>query len=448
MEKFLRGLGIDQGKRFELLFLAVLSLVFLVLPFTTYAFNRTTYTLSGIESLVGKTVLSGKVVLEPSWLMGFVVASTLLVALIALLAAKFSLKQTGTALIVLGLVQLAANVLAAKKINALLEAAKTVKTGIGSTLLIVVSLVMILLGMLILKEAKVLSALDFMVLPGVAYFLINNYIPMAGILIAFKKIDYSLGIFKSSWIGFENFKYLFTTNDAFIITRNTLLYNIVFILIGNAMGIMAAIALSEVMSKRLQKFFQTSLLLPFMISMVIVSYIVFGFLGNQSGWINHTFFTEDTAINFYQSKFYWPFILTIVNTWKILGYSTIIYLTSVIGIDGSLYEAAYVDGCGKFKQITRITLPLLKPTIITMILIQVGRIFYSDFGLFYQVPMSSGTLFSVTQTIDTYVYRSLLQSNNIAMASAAGAYQSIVGFALVMFVNYIVRKMDQENALF
>ncbi len=297
-------------------------------------------------------------------------------------------------------------------------------------------------------RSKKLSVLDLMVLPGLIYLIINNYLPMIGIALAFKKVNFAVGLWKSEWIGFDNFKYLFATNDAFIITRNTILYNLAFIIVGNVMGIVVGICLSEIFSKKLQKFFQTTILLPQLISMIIVAYIVYGFISNSSGWINLQLLGEEHSINFYATKAYWPLILIFVNTWKGLGYSSIVFMSSIIGIDKSLYEASYVDGCGRWKQIINITLPLLKPTIITLVLIQVGRIFYSDFGLFYQVPMDSGALYSVTQTIDTYVYHGLMKTNNISMASAASAYQSIVGFILILIINSIVRKLDNENALF
>ncbi|MCM8709941.1 ABC transporter permease subunit [Clostridium sp. SYSU_GA19001] len=291
-----------------------------------------------------------------------------------------------------------------------------------------------------------------MIIPGMLYFIINNYIPMLGISIAFKKIDYSLGILKSPWVGFSNFKILFASNgnffksDAFIITRNTLLYNTAFIVIGTVVGIIAGIFLAEVFSKTLQKFFQTAILLPQLISMVIVAYIVYGFISNEAGMVNKML--GDNPINFYSTEKYWPFILIFVYIWKQLGYSAIIFLSSIVGIDQSIYEAAKVDGITRWKQIRYITLPLLKPTIITLTLLQIGRIFYSDFGLFYQVPMDSGALYNVTNTIDTYVYRSLMVSNNISTASAASTYQAVVGFVIVLAVNLIVRRLDKENALF
>jgi ABC-type polysaccharide transport system permease subunit len=305
----------------------------------------------------------------------------------------------------------------------------------------------LLRGLIMLYKNKFLCMLDFMILPGMVYILINNYLPMIGISFAFKKIDFSVGVWRSAWCGLDNFKYIFTTKDAFIITRNTILYNIVFIVLSNVLGITVGICLAEISSKCIKKFSQTAILLPQLISAVIISYIVFGFLSAESGFINNSIL-KDNPVDFYNTRFYWPFILVFVYLWKQLGYNSIIYLSSMVGIDRSLYEASYVDGCNRWQQIRYITLPLIKPTVTTLVLLQVGRIFYSDFGLFYQVPMNSGALYRVTNTIDTYVYRSLMQSNNISMAAAASAYQAIIGFALISIVNAIVRKFDKENALF
>ena len=289
-----------------------------------------------------------------------------------------------------------------------------------------------------------------MTVPGMLYLFINNYIPICGLFIAFKDIDYSKGIFKSDWNGFENFKYLFRTEDAFIITRNTILYNLTFIILNVVICVAVAVMLSEVSKKFMMKFYQTALLFPHLISIIIIAYIAYAFLNSDTGFINHSIQEAigRDPINFYADPKYWPFILVIVQVWKTMGYTSIIYFSAILGIDRSLYEAAVVDGAGKMKQIFYITLPLLRPTIITMGLMNVGRIFYSDFGLFLQVPMNQGALFNVTNTIDTYVYRALLLNNDIGMASAAGLYQSIVGFLLVLGANLLVRKMDPENALF
>lgn len=288
-----------------------------------------------------------------------------------------------------------------------------------------------------------------MIIPGMIYLLINNYGPMAGIFIAFKKIDYGLGIFKSPWVGLENFEYLFKTDAALIMTRNTILYNVAFIVLGTILGIAVGIMLSELRSKAKTKFFQTVILLPYLLSWVICAYIGYAFLSKESGLLNSLLTSLGLqAVDWYNDPGKWPVILIIVNIWKGIGYTSIIYMSTIIGIDKSLYEAARVDGATRWQEIRMITLPLLKSTIIMLTIMNIGRIFYSDFGLFYQIPLNSGTLYPTTQTIDTYVYRALMQQNQIGMSSAAGVYQSLVGFVLVLAANMIVRKISPDDAMF
>ncbi len=286
-------------------------------------------------------------------------------------------------------------------------------------------------------------------LPGLAYLFINNYMPMPGMVLAFKKYNALRGIFGSAWAGLSNFKYLFSTQDAFVITRNTILYNCAFIVIGTVCSLAIAIILSE-MNLGIKKFYQSAILLPYLISSVIVSYLVFAFLSTENGFLNNTILKalNIQPVSWYTEKKYWPFILIFVNTWKNAGYTCIIYLATIIGFDRAYYEAAEIDGASKWQQITGITLPMLRPTIIMLVLLAVGRIFYSDFGLFYQVPQNSGALYSVTNTIDTYVYRGLLELGDITMSAAAGVYQSVVGFILVFSANMLIRKIDRESALF
>ena len=289
-----------------------------------------------------------------------------------------------------------------------------------------------------------------MLLPGAAYLIINNYLPMAGLVIAFKKIDYSLGIFQSPWVGFSNFTYLFSNNDALIAIRNTILYNLGFILFGNLLAISVAIALDLASSKFFKNFSQVVFLVPFLLSTVIVSYIVFAFLSPSNGFVNNTIFPLlgiEHGIKWYNEAKYWPVIITLVYLWMSFGYSSIIYYSSVISIDKSYYEAAVMDGASAWQQIIYITLPILKPTIITLVLLAVGRICYSDFGLFYLIPQHSGLLYSTTQTIDTFVYRALLELNDVGRSSAAGFLQSLVGFVLVFGANWMVKKLDKESAL-
>jgi len=287
-----------------------------------------------------------------------------------------------------------------------------------------------------------------MALPGLIYLFINNYMPMPGIILAFKNYKAKTGIYGSPWAGLKNFQYLFSTQDAYVITRNTILYNLAFIVVNTIFAVGVAIILSELVSKR-KKIYQSTILLPHLLSAVIISYLVYAFLSAENGFINNTILKAmgREPIAWYQEKAYWPFILIFVNLWKGIGYSCIIYLSTIIGFDRSLYEAASIDGANKWQQITKITLPLLRPTIIMLTLMAVGRIFYSDFGLFYQVPQNSGPLYPVTNTIDTYVYRGLLELGDITMSAAAGVYQSLVGFLLVLGANLLVRKLDPDSAL-
>lgn len=292
--------------------------------------------------------------------------------------------------------------------------------------------------------------LYLMMLPGALYLIVNNYLPMAGLVIAFKQVDFKKGIFASDWAGLKNFEFLFASDDAALITRNTLLYNLVFIVLNTVLGILLAIFICDVASKKLKKIYQSAILFPFLMSMVIVGYIVCAFFSMQSGIVNKTILPAlgMDPIFWYNEPKYWPAILIFVNAWKGVGYGCLIYILSINGIDPTYYEAAELDGAGKLKQIWHITLPCILPSVITLTLLNIGRIFYSDFGLFYQVPRNSGMLFSTTNVIDTYVYRGLMQQNNIGMSSAAGFYQSIVGFALVLISNLVVRRVSRENALF
>lgn len=289
----------------------------------------------------------------------------------------------------------------------------------------------------------------FMV-PGLVYLLINNYIPMAGILLAFKKVNYTTGIFKSPWCGLSNFKYLFKTKDAAIIFRNTVLYNLAFIVLGTAAAVATAILLGEVKKNKLLKIYQTSILLPHILSTAVIAYLAFAFLSKDSGFLNNGIIKPlgGEAISWYSKPKYWPYILTFIQLWRSVGYTTIMYYATLVGIDTSYYEAAVIDGASTWDQIRYITLPCLKTTIITLTIMNLGRMFYSDFGLFYQVPMNNGLLFNATNTLDTYVYRGLLELNDIGRASAACFIQSVLGFVLVWGANALTRKVDPDSAVF
>ncbi len=289
-----------------------------------------------------------------------------------------------------------------------------------------------------------------MFLPGAIYLFINCYIPMFGIQIAFRQYNAAKGVYGSPWCGLNNFKFLTRTKDAWIMIRNTVLYNLVFIALGTVLAVATAIILNDIRAKRSKQLYQTIILIPFLISMVIVSYLAFAFLSTSDGYINNSIvkLLGKDPIKWYNEPKYWPVILVIINIWKNLGYNMILYYATICGIDGTLYEAAVVDGASRWQRVKYVTLPGLKSTIIVLTLMALGGIFRSDFGLFYQVPQNSGPLISVTQTIDTYVYRGLMQNNNIGMSSAAGLYQSVVGFVLVFTANWVVRKVDNESSLF
>lgn len=299
-------------------------------------------------------------------------------------------------------------------------------------------------------KIKKWTPIYLMMLPGALYLLINNYIPMFGLVIAFKQIDFQKGIFESPWIGFQNFQFLFQTKDAFVITRNTLLYNIAFIILNTVIGIVFAIFICDITWKAGKKVYQSAILFPYLMSWVIVGYIIYAIFSMQYGIANKSIlpaFGMDPLM-WYNDPKYWPAILIITNTWKGIGYGCLIYISSINGIEASYFEAAELDGANKFQQIWNITLPEILPSVITLTLLSIGRIFYSDFGLFYQVPRDSGLLYSTTNTIDTYVYRGLMKLGNVGMSSAAGFYQSVVGFILVLLSNWVVRKISPDNALF
>lgn len=306
-----------------------------------------------------------------------------------------------------------------------------------------------------LYEIKKNKAMFIMLSPGLILLLILNYLPMLGTLIAFKDFqnlgdNFFSSFLLSKWVGFENFKFLLSGPDTFIITRNTVLYNVVFIILGTLMAIFLAVGINELRNKRLAKFYQSSMLLPYFLSWIVISFLFFGFLSVDKGIINTSVlpFLGKKPIEWYSEPKYWPFILVFANILKYTGYNCIIYLASITGIDEELYEAAILDGATKWQQITKITIPLLSHIIIILTLLAVGRIFNGDFGLFFQVPMNAGALFPVTNVIDTYVYRGLMNSGDIGMSSAAGLYQSVIGFILIIIANTAVRKYDKEKALF
>lgn len=304
------------------------------------------------------------------------------------------------------------------------------------------------------KDLMKNRAMLLMVLPATVWFVFFSYIPMAGTIIAFKEYRYNsdgflASILQSKWVGLKNFKFLFSTNDAYVITRNTVLYNAAFIILGLVLSVAMAVILVELVNRRMSKLYQTAMFMPYFLSWVIVGYFVFSFLSLDRGLLNQILeWFGAKRINWYSEPKYWPYILIFIQLWKMIGYNSVVYLAAIMGIDKSLYEAAMIDGAGKWNQIRNITIPMLTPLMTILTLLAVGRIFYADFGLFYQVPRDSGMLYSATNVIDTYVYRGLKATGEIGMSTAAGLYQSFVGFALVITSNAIVRKFNRENALF
>lgn len=304
-----------------------------------------------------------------------------------------------------------------------------------------------------MKRFKNNKELLLLTIPGAIWFLVFAYLPMFGVIVAFKRWRIHGGFFESlmnsKWVGFDNFKFLFQSSDAWLITKNTVLYNIVFIILGIVLPVTLAILLNELLNKKLAKFYQSSMFLPYFLSWVVVSYCLYTFLSPEKGYVNGILQSMGgKGISWYTEPKYWPFIIIFMSQWKAVGYGTVVYLASICGIDKSYYEAAMIDGASKFQQIKYITVPLLKPVMIIMFITSIGGMFRGDLGLFYQLPKDSGALYPVTNVIDTYVYRGLMNLGDIGMSSAASLYQSFVGLILIVTSNAIVRKVDEENAFF
>ena len=295
-----------------------------------------------------------------------------------------------------------------------------------------------------------------MVAPVAIWLILLRYIPMAGIVIAFNKYkvytaDPSLinNIVHSNWVGLGNFKFLFTSSDTLLFLRNTVGYNLLWIALGVVISVSFAIMLSEITSRFMAKTYQTMMFFPFFISWVVVSYFVMSLLDPTSGLIvKQQIAKTGVATEWYHDYKPWPVILTICNLWKNMGYQTILYLAAITGIDKSQYEAASIDGASKAQQIWYVTIPNLRKMIIILLIMDVGKIFNSDFGLFFSVPQNSGSIFRTTQVLDTYVYRALMNSQNIGMSTAASLFQNTVGFILIMITNSVIRKIDPDSSLF
>lgn len=298
------------------------------------------------------------------------------------------------------------------------------------------------------KTFKKNFPLLILTLPSMLYLFVFCYIPLYGLVLPFKNYDYSLGFLKSPWAGLDNFKFLLNNESVEIATRNTILYNIAFIILGLVMSVAIALMLYE-MRAVFVKCYQTMLFLPYFISWVVAAYAAKVFLDIDYGLINKILLSMGKdAVAWYNKPECWPVILIIAEVWKGMGYNAIIYYASLMGTDKSLFEAAKIDGAGKLKQIWYISLPSIKPMIIIMTILKIGKIFYGDFGLFYNFTLNSSLLYSTTDIIDTYVYRSLITLGDVGMSSAAGFYQAVLGFILVITTNFLVNKIDSDNALF
>lgn len=272
------------------------------------------------------------------------------------------------------------------------------------------------------------------------------YVPMAGLVMAFKNFNYSQGIFGSPWCGIDNFKFLIASKSTFIsITKNTLMYYIIFTALGTFLNVVLAIAIDQFLFKKVAKTMQTIMIVPVFISYAAVQFIVYAFISTDTGIINHAF---NTGVRFYSTASWWPIILTVVKIWNSVGYGSVLYMSVLAGIDTELYEAAQIDGANKWKQIWHITLPSLLPMITVMLLLSVGSVMRSDTGLFYQVTRNSGSLYSTTQVIDSYVLNAILNSPNFGFVAATSLFQSVVGLLLMLFANGMVRKISPDDALF
>lgn len=289
-----------------------------------------------------------------------------------------------------------------------------------------------------------------MCLPMVVLMIMFSYIPMLGTVLAFKKFDFQLGIWKSPWIGFENFKYLTLVKDTFVrMTKNTILYYVIFTISGTVMNVSIAIAIDTFRRKKLGRFYQSCMILPTFISISAVTIIVYAILKTKGGLLNSILISMGgTKKNWYATPSAWYIILTLVYLWKNSGYGSVMYLSALSGVDHEMYEAADLDGADEWQKIRYITIPALIPMIVLMTLLGLGNILHSDTGLFYKVTMNTGTLYPTTQVIDSYILNTIVNSSNYGPTAAASLYQSVFGFVLVFTVNMITRRISPENSLF
>ena len=300
-----------------------------------------------------------------------------------------------------------------------------------------------------LAEFKKNKPLFVMILPEVVLIIVMAYLPMSGLILAFKNYRFDLGVFGSDWNGIENFRYLFESGTGWLITKNTIVYNLVNLITSQLLAILIAIFISEINKKFFKKISQSLIFLPYFISWVIVGTFVFAIFNYETGLLNSIIKAlGGDPVNVYEMPGIWPVIIACFNSWKWCGYNSVIYIAAIVGVDAEIYEAASVDGANIFQRIRNITLPSIRATVITMLLLNVGRILRGDFEMFYQIVGQNGQLFNATDVIDTYVFRSLLQNSNLGMSAAASLYQSVLCFVIIIIVNKIVKKVDESNALF
>ncbi|HJC25717.1 MAG TPA: ABC transporter permease subunit [Candidatus Eisenbergiella merdavium] len=288
-----------------------------------------------------------------------------------------------------------------------------------------------------------------MLMPAVVYTLIFSYYPMAGVILAFKKYTYAGGIWGSEWNGLENFKFFFMSGQAGLVTRNTVLYNILFIVVGTVVQIAVAIFLTEIRSKSFRKLSQSFMFLPYFISWVIVGVMAFNIFSSDYGFLNNLITAlGGEKISFYSKPEVWPAILLFFNVWKGVGYGSILYLAAIMGIDTSVYESAAIDGANVFQRIFHVTIPAIMPTVVILFLMSVGGIFRGNFDMFYNLVGSNGLLYEYTDVIDTLAFRALISSNDFGMSSAIGLFQSVLCFITVILANKLVSLYDRDYSLF
>ena len=301
----------------------------------------------------------------------------------------------------------------------------------------------------ILRELQKNWVLFVMLVPTFIYFMINNYLPMLGVYYAFTNFNFRDGLWASPYVGFKNFEFLVKA-DLFRLTRNTVLYNLVFIVLGNILQIVFAIFVSQVTVKWFKKTSQTLMFMPYFVSFVILKVLVYNMFEYEVGLINNIVTSiGGERIDFYNTPSYWPFLITAFYIWKNIGYGMFVYLATIMGIDSAVYEAAKVDGANIFQQIWYITVPLIKPTFIILLLYALGGIMKGQFELFYQLIGNNGVLYNITDILDTYVYRiTMTQPLSIGLGTAAGLYQSVFGFIIIVLTNFFVKRKNPEYALF